>query len=131
MWPAQSWTPGGGAPSTDPLCRESTKDGNEDHEFRVLAAPLLTPGPVTLAPGENSTDDSIDFSKLMTKPKTIIESPGASVWETNFGRLSNSQSVPNLSSSNCFGYEINSEQPTTLSSSDSLSLPQSQSSKLS
>ena len=103
MWPTQSWTPSGGAPSTDPLRRESNQDGYEDNEFQVLAAPLLTPGPVTLAPGETSTEDSIDFSKLMTKPETIIESPGASVWETNFGRLSNSQSVPNLSSSNCFG----------------------------
>ena len=100
MWPAQSWTPSGGAPPTDPLCRESTQDGNKDHEFQVLAAPLLTPGPVTLTPGENSTEDSTDFSKLMTKPKTIIESPGAIAWESNFGRLSNSQSVPNLTSSN-------------------------------
>ena len=61
MWPVQSWTPSGGAPSTYPLRKESTQDGNEDHEFRVLAAPLLTPGPVTLAPGENSTAASIDF----------------------------------------------------------------------
>ena len=102
MWPTQSWTPGGGAPSTDPLPRESNQDRNEDNEFWVLAAPLLTPGPVSLAPGETSTEDSIDFLKLMTKPKTIIESPGALVWEKNFGGLSNSQSVPNHPSSDRF-----------------------------
>ena len=94
-----------------------------------LAASLLTPGPVTLAPGENSTDNYKDFSELMTKPETIIESPGAIVWESNFGRLSNSQSVPNLPSSNCFRYEANFNPPTELSSLDPISLPQPQSSE--
>ena len=80
MWPAQSWTPGGGAPSPDPLRLESTQDGDEDESFRILAAPLLTSGSVPLAPGD-STADSIDFSELMTKPEKIIESPGAQDWD--------------------------------------------------
>ena len=65
----------------------------------------------------------------MTKPEAIIEFPGAPVWDTNFGRLSNSQSVPNINSSNCFRYEINSKPPSTLFSSDPVPLPQSHSSE--
>ena len=101
MWPTQSWTPGGGAPSTDPIRTESTLDGDEDKSFGILAAPLLTPGSVPLAPGD-STADFIDFLELMTKPEAIIESPGAQVWDTNFNGLSNFQSVPNVTSSNRF-----------------------------
>ena len=123
MWPTQSWTPDGGAPSSDPLRLDSTQDGKEDKIFGILAAPLLTPGSVPLAPGD-STADSIDFSELMTKPEAIIESPGAQVWDTNFEGLSNFQSVPNVNSSNRFQFEINSEMPTALSNSDSIPLPQ-------
>ena len=49
---------------------------SEDKEFRVLAAPLLTMGSFTQVP-LNLTDFSIDLSELLTKPETIIESPGA------------------------------------------------------
>ena len=74
------WTPARGASSSDPLCQDSNHDGIEEENFRILAAPLLTPGSIPLAPGD-STDDSIDFSELMTKPEKIIESPGAQDWD--------------------------------------------------
>ena len=50
------------------LYREFTQDGNKDLDFWVLAAPLLTSGPITPAPGEIniSTAESIDFSELKT-----------------------------------------------------------------
>ena len=54
MWPTQSWTQGGGAPYPDPLHTESTQDGDEDENFLILAAPLLTPGSVPLAPGDST-----------------------------------------------------------------------------
>ena len=75
MWPTQHWTPDKGAQLTDPLHQDSNKDGIEEN-FWILAAPLLTPGSVPQAPSD-STNDSIDFSELMTKPEEIIESPGA------------------------------------------------------
>ena len=67
MWPAQNWTPGKGALSLDPLHQDSNQDGIKEESFQILAAPLLTSGSVPLAPSD-STDDSIDFSELMTKP---------------------------------------------------------------
>ena len=57
------------------LIQDPSSD-SEDEEFRVLAAPLLTTGSVTQAP-PNLNDFFIDLSELMTKPETIIESPGA------------------------------------------------------
>ena len=131
MWPAQHWIPCGGASSTAPQHEEFQQDRTGDHNFRVLAASLLTPGPVTPVPGEISvsTSDSIDFSELMTKPDTIIESPRDTVWKPNFGRLSNSQSVPNFTSSNHFQYEANSHSPTNLSNLVPNSFPQPQSSE--
>ena len=92
MWPAQNWTPDEGALSLDPLHHDSNQDGIEEN-FRILAAPLLTPRSVPLAPSD-STDDSIDFSELMTKPEKIIESPGAQDWDTIIDRLSLLQSKP-------------------------------------
>ena len=67
MWPHQCWTLG------DPL--QGPSSDSDDEEFWVLAAPLLTTGPIPQAP-PNLTDFSIDLSELMTKPETIIESPG-------------------------------------------------------
>ena len=61
------------------LNRVSCAD-SDDEEFWVLAAPLLTTGSVTQAP-PNLTNYSIDLSELMTKPETIIESPGAESWD--------------------------------------------------
>ena len=116
MWPAQSWTPDGGASSSDPLRQDSNQDGIEEENFRILAAPLLTPGSVPLAPS-NSTIDSIDFSELMTKPEKIIESHGAQDWDTIFYGLYNLQSVEIANPSTCFQSEAN---PTTLTS---LSVP--------
>ena len=75
MWPAQHWTPGKGAQNKNPLRQDSNTDGIEENS-RILAAPTFTLGSVLQAPS-NSTDDSIDFSELMTKPEEIIESPGA------------------------------------------------------
>ena len=68
MWPNPCRTLGD--PRLD-SCADS-----DDEEFRVLATPLLTTGSMSQAP-PNPTDDSINFSELMTKPETIIESPGA------------------------------------------------------
>ena len=74
MWPNKCWTPGEGA-ETSPLHQGSNDDTGEE-EFWILAAPLLTTGSVSQAP-TNSTNDSINFLELMTKPEKIIESPGA------------------------------------------------------
>ena len=68
MWPNRLWTLG------DP--RPGSFVDSDEEEFRILAAPLLTTGSASQAP-PNPTDDSIDFSELLTKPETIIESPGA------------------------------------------------------
>lgn len=86
MWPTHSWTLDGGASSLDPLRQDSNQDGIQEENFRILEAPLFTSGSVPLAPGD-STDDSIDFSELMTKPEKIIESPGAQDWDTIFDGL--------------------------------------------
>ena len=131
MWPAQQWIPRGGASSTAPQHKEFQQDRTGDHNFQVLASSLLTNGPVTSVPGEISisTSDSINFSSLMTKADTIIESPRDTVWKQNFGRLSNSQSVPNFTSSNHFQYEANSHSPTNLSNLIPNSFPQPQSSE--
>ena len=105
MWPAQHWTPNEGAQKKDPLHQDSNTDGIEEN-FQILAAPLLTTGSVSQAPS-NSTDDSIDFLELMTKPKKIIESPGAQDWDTIFDGLSNLQSVKIDNPRNPFQFEIN------------------------
>ena len=82
MWPAQHWTPNEGAQKKNPLHQDSNTDGIEEN-FRILAAPLLTPGSVPQAPS-NSNDNSIDFSELKTKPEQIIESPGAQDLDLDF-----------------------------------------------
>ena len=80
MWPNLRWTSG------DP--QQGSCADSDDEEFRILAAPLLTMGSASQAP-PNPTDDSIDFSELLTKPETIIESPGAQNWDLSFAELSN------------------------------------------
>ena len=91
MWPYQRWTSG------DPL--QGPYSDSDDEEFWVLAAPLLTTGSVPQAP-QNLTDYSIDLSELMTKPETIIESPGADCGDGHLSGPSNlsSHKSPNPSS---------------------------------
>ena len=66
MWPDQRWTPEEGAIES-PLHQDSNADRSKEN-FRILAAPILTTGSVSQAPND-STDNSIDFSELMTKPE--------------------------------------------------------------
>ena len=80
MWPNQRWTLG------DPL--QGSYADSDDEEFRVLAAPLLTSGSVTQAP-PNLTDYSINLLELLTRPETIIESPGAECGDGHLSELSN------------------------------------------
>ena len=80
MFSNQRWTLG------DPL--QGSYADSDDEEFRVLAAPLLTLGSVTEAP-PNLTDYSINLSELMTRPETIIESPGAECGDGHLSELSN------------------------------------------
>ena len=68
MWPNLRWTSG------DP--QQGSCADLDDKDLRILAAPLLTTGSASQAP-PNPTEDSINFSKLLTKPETSIESPGA------------------------------------------------------
>ena len=66
MWPDQQWTPEEGAKES-PLHQDSNADRSKEN-FEILAAPLLTTGSVSQAPS-NSTDNSMDFLELMTKPE--------------------------------------------------------------
>ena len=74
MWPDQRWTLEEGAKKS-PLHQDSNADRSQEN-FWILAAPLFTTRSTSQAPS-NSTDNSIDFLELMTKPEKIIESPGA------------------------------------------------------
>ena len=67
MRPAQHWTPNEGAQEKNPLRQDSNTEGIKEN-FRTLAAPHFTPGSIPQAPSY-STDDSIDFSELMTNWK--------------------------------------------------------------
>ena len=87
MWPAHGWTLDEGARAWDPLHQDSTQDGFEENSL-TLEAPISATGSVSQAP-DDYTEDSIDLSELMTKPKKIIESPGAQDWDSGFARLSN------------------------------------------
>ena len=93
MWPNRRWTSG------DPP-QGSNVDSDEE-EFKILAAPLLTTGSPSQAP-HYSTDNSIDFSELLTKPEKIIESPRAPDWDLDFAGLSNLQSAKSNNPSNRF-----------------------------
>ena len=106
-------------------------DRTKDQNFRVLASSLLTTGPVTSVPGEISisTRDSFDLLSILTKADSIKESPRDTSWNSNFGRLSNSQSVPKTYSNNCYEYEDNSNSSNNLPHSFSNFLPQNQSSE--
>ena len=95
----------------------------DEENFQILAALFLTPGSVPQAPSD-STDNSIDFSELMTKPEKIIESPGAQDWDTIFDGLSNLQSVKNDNPSNHFRFEANLDTLTSLSVPNPVPLPQ-------
>ena len=119
MWPDQCWTPDEGANRKSPLHQDSNA-GRSKENFRILAAPTITTGSVSQAPSD-STDDSIDFSELMTKPEKIIESPGAQDWDSDFAGLSNPQSAEFVNPSNRFQSDTKSFTSTSLSDSKSVS----------
>ena len=116
MWPARQWTPGKGAHNKNPLCQDSNTDGIEENP-QILEYPTSTLGSVLQAP-RNSTEDSIYFSELMTKPEEIIESPGAQEWDSIFNGLSNLQSVKIANPSTRFQSEANSSTSTSLTQSN-------------
>ena len=105
MWPYQRWTSG------DPL--KGPSSDSDDEEFWVLAAPLLTTGSVTQAP-QNLTDYSIDLSELMTKPETIIESPGADCGDGHLSGPSNLSSHKSPNPSSRFTSDIEPTASTSL-----------------
>ena len=80
MWPDQHWTLGD--------LHQGSDDVSGKEEFQILAAPLLTTRLASQALND-STDDSIDFLELLTKPEKIIESLGAKHWDLGFAELSN------------------------------------------
>ena len=102
MWPAQQWTLCGGASTKVPQHKELQVARARDHAFQVHSASLNPSGPVTPVPGESqlSTRVSIDYSSLLTKDESIIETPRDPHWNLNFGQLTNTMSVPNISSNN-------------------------------
>ena len=99
MWPDQYWTSGEGAQTSPP--HQGSNDDTGEEEFQILAAPLLTNRSAAQAPSD-STDNSIDFLELLTKPEKIIESPGAQDWDLDFAGLSNLQSAKSDNPSNRF-----------------------------
>ena len=104
MWPHQR--------GTLEIPQDPSSD-SEDEEFWVMAAPLLTTGSITQAP-PNLTDFSIDLSELMTKPKTIIESPGVDCGDGHlFEQYTQSSHKPPNPSSR-FGSEIDPTPSTSL-----------------
>ena len=120
MWPAQHWTSGGGGHRLNPL-RQDSKANELEENSRILASPSSL-GSVPQAPSI-STEDSIDFSELMTKPEEIIESPGAQDWDSIFNRLSNLQSVKIANPSNRFQSEANPNTSTSLSIPNAIPQP--------
>ena len=111
MWPNLCWTSG------DP--QQGSCADSDDKEFRILAAPLLTTGSASQAP-LNPTDDPIKFSELLTKPETIIESPGAQDWGLGFADLSNLQSAKTSNPSDHFRSDTKPTASTSLHSSKSV-----------
>ena len=85
MWPEQQQTPDAESNFHDPLRQESVAD--EDEEVRIQSE-LPSFGFALLAPGI-PIEDYADFSELLTKPKTITESPWAQDWDSIFTGLSN------------------------------------------
>ena len=113
MWPNLRWTLG------DPL--QGSYADSDDEEFRVLAAPLLTTGSITQAP-QNLTDYSINLSELMTKPETIIESPGADCGDGHFSGHSNLSSHKSPNPSSRFRSDFKPTGSTSLHSFNSVPL---------
>ena len=72
------------------------------HAFRVSFSTHFSRGPTSSVPGESqlSTGVSIDYSSLMTKDESIVETPGDSNWKFNLDRLTNETCVPNNFSNN-------------------------------
>ena len=122
MWPDQRWTTDEGTNRKSPLHQDSNADGSEEN-FQILAAPTLTTGSVSQAPSD-STDDSIDFSELMTKHEQIIESPGVQDWDSAFAGLSNLQSAKSDNPSNRFLSDTKPVTSTSLSISKPVPQPQ-------
>ena len=118
MWPAQQWTPCGGVSSTHPQHEESQVVQARDQAFWVQSSTYNPSGPVTPVPGESvlSPSVSIDYSALLAKPESIIETLRDSNWTLDLGRLINEEFVPNLSN-NCCQSVQNFNSPTKLQSS--------------
>ena len=95
------------------------KDDLDEEDFRILAAPLLTTWSASQA-SPNPTDDFINFSELLTKPETIIESPGAQDWDWYLSKPSNLQSTKSHNPSNRFWSYTKPMASTSLHSSKSV-----------
>ena len=67
-----------------------------DQAFPVQHTSTNYSGPVTPVPSESllSPSVSIDYSSLLTKDESIIETPRDPNWNLNFGRLTNETFVP-------------------------------------
>ena len=117
MWPAQQWTLCGLASTKAPQQEELQVAMARDHAFRVQSSSHNPSVPVTQpVPGESqlSTSVSINYSPLMNKAESIIETHRDPNWESIFGQLTNSKSVPNISSNNRFQCVQNFHSPTDL-----------------
>ena len=102
-----------------------------DRVFQVQSSSHNPSGPVTPVPGESqlSTSVSINYSSLLTKDESIIETPRDPNWNLNFGQLTNETSVPNIFSNNRSQCVQNFHSPTGLHSSVPDPPPQTQSSE--
>ena len=94
MCPAYSSTLHGGESAKAP----QQMDKARGQTFQVHSSSHNPSGPVTPVPGEIqlSTSVSIDYSSLLIKDESIIETPRDPNWNLNFGRLPNEMSVPNI-----------------------------------
>ena len=98
MWPEQQRMPNTMSSSTNPMRRELA--ANEDEDVRIQRQlPIF--GSAPQGPSI-PIEDYADFSELLTKPETIIESPGAQDWDLGFAELSNLQSAKSYNPSNRF-----------------------------
>ena len=111
MWPAPRWTPDGEGSTSNPLGQDSK--ANKIEEDSRIQTTLPSFGSALQAPGIPIEDYS-DFSELLTKPKTIIESPGAQDWDSIFKGLSNVRSVETPNPSHRLQTEDSSSTSTSL-----------------
>ena len=125
MWPEQQQTPDTESNFHNPLRRESAAD--EDEDVRIQSK-LPTFGSALQAPGI-PIEDYADFLELLTKPKTIAESPGAQDWDSIFEGLSNVKSVVVPNPSHRLQIEDSSSTSTALAQSNFVSPQQKTGSK--